>query len=175
MRAALKLARRRLRRDRRARARRGARQWRPRPARRLLHGEHGDRRRPGLRLRHPLRATACSARRSPTAGRSSCPRPGSSTATPGSSSAARPPTRSASAAASSTDEPNGADERYVWQPGRAGAWRSPTTRRSSAGAAARVNTLRLWTADADRPDPARRLQRRRPYRRAAREQHAPKR
>ena len=55
MRAALKLPRRRLRRDRRARARRRARQWRPRPARRLLHGEHGDARRARLRLRHPLR------------------------------------------------------------------------------------------------------------------------
>ena len=54
MRAGAEAARRRLRRDRRARARRGARQRRPRSARRLLHGEHGDRRHPGLRLRHPL-------------------------------------------------------------------------------------------------------------------------
>ncbi len=38
-----------------ARARRGARQRRPRPARRVLHGEHGDARHPGARLRHPLR------------------------------------------------------------------------------------------------------------------------
>ena len=34
----------------------------------------------------------------------------------------------------------------------------------------RVNTLRLWSGHADRPDPARRLQCRRPHRRAAREQ-----
>ena len=48
------LARRRPRRDRRARAGCRARQWRPRPARRLLHGEHGDRRRARPWLRHPL-------------------------------------------------------------------------------------------------------------------------
>ena len=47
--------RRRPRRHRRARARRRPRQWRPRPARRLLHGVDGDRRDPGLWLRHPLR------------------------------------------------------------------------------------------------------------------------
>ena len=46
--------RRRLRRDLRARGRRRPRQRRPRPARCLLHGEHGHRRRPRLRLRHPL-------------------------------------------------------------------------------------------------------------------------
>ena len=39
-----------------ARARRGAGQRRPRPARRLLHGQHGGARGAGLRLRHPLRA-----------------------------------------------------------------------------------------------------------------------
>ena len=39
----------------RAGARRRARQWRPRPPCRLLHGEHGDARRRRLRLRHPLR------------------------------------------------------------------------------------------------------------------------
>ena len=54
MRAALEAPRRRLRRDRRARGRRRPRQRRPRPPRRLLHGEHGDRRRARLRLRHPL-------------------------------------------------------------------------------------------------------------------------
>ncbi len=36
----------------------GAGEWRSRPARRLLHGEHGDARHPGLRLRHPLRPRA---------------------------------------------------------------------------------------------------------------------
>ena len=41
-----------------ARARPGARQWRARAARGLLHGEHGDARHPRLRLRHPLRARA---------------------------------------------------------------------------------------------------------------------
>ena len=35
-------------------ARCGARQWRPRSAGRLLHGEPGEPRHPGLRLRHPL-------------------------------------------------------------------------------------------------------------------------
>ena len=55
MRAALAEPRRRSRRVARDRARRGAGQWRPRPARRLLHGKHGDAvdRRPWLR--HPLR------------------------------------------------------------------------------------------------------------------------
>jgi hypothetical protein len=33
----------------------GARQWRPRAARRLLHGEHGEPGIPAYRLRHPLR------------------------------------------------------------------------------------------------------------------------
>ena len=37
------------------RAGRGARQWRPRAARGLLHGEHGDAGDPRDRLRHPLR------------------------------------------------------------------------------------------------------------------------
>ncbi len=36
-------------------ARRRARQWRPRTARRLLHGEHGVARDSGARIRHPLR------------------------------------------------------------------------------------------------------------------------
>ncbi len=75
------------------------------------------RRRPRLRLRHPLRSTACSARRSPTAGRSNCRRTGSSTAIPGSSSGARAPTRSASAASvESGIEADGDETRYVWQP-----------------------------------------------------------
>ena len=38
----------------------------------------------------------------------------------------------------------------------------------------RVNTLRLWTAHADRSDPARRVQRRRPHRRARRAAPAPR-
>ena len=35
-------------------------QWRPRPARGLLHGQHGRTRDPGLRLWHPLRSRAVS-------------------------------------------------------------------------------------------------------------------
>ena len=40
----------------RGRARRSTRQWRPRPARRLLPRQHGEPRHRRLRLRHPLRA-----------------------------------------------------------------------------------------------------------------------
>ena len=48
-------SRRRARRSAQMRAGRGARQWRPRAARGLLHGEHGDAGDPRHRLRHPLR------------------------------------------------------------------------------------------------------------------------
>ncbi len=46
---------------------------------------------------------------------------------------------------------------HTWQPAETCS-RSPTTPRSSAGAADHVNTLRLWTAKADRSAGARRVQ-----------------
>ena len=80
------------------RARRGARQRRARSARRLLHGEHGQHRHPGDRLRHPLRSRAVPpdlrgrmAARGPR-------RRGSRKATRGSSPGRTRPTPSASAA-----------------------------------------------------------------------------
>ena len=57
--------------------------------------------------------------------------------------------------------------RMSWHPGGDRRPRSPSTRRSSAGAGAHVNTLRLWSARAADPL-ARRLQPRRPRRRAGR-------
>ena len=77
----------------------------------------------------------------------------------------RSPTTSASAARSRPcPEPDGRRSSTSGirpRPSR----RSPTTRRSSAGAARHVNTLRLWSARAGRPAPPRRLQPRRPCRR----------
>ena len=52
----------------RRRAGRGARQWRPRPARGLLHGEHGDAWRSPPTATASATITACSARSSTTAG-----------------------------------------------------------------------------------------------------------
>ena len=79
--------------------------------------------------------TACSARRSPTAGRSNCRKPGSPTAIPGSSSAASAPSRSASAARSSRSPPRTAASSATSGSRPSASWPSPTTRRWSAGAA----------------------------------------
>ena len=79
--------------------------------------------------------TACSGRASPTAGSRNCRRTGSPSATRGSSSGRRSSTRSASAARSSIIAEGGVIKR-VWHPTRDACTRSPTTRRSSAGAAA---------------------------------------
>ena len=57
-------ARRRFRRDPRGRAGCGAGQRRPRPARRLLHGEHGERRHPRLSATASATTTGCSGRSS---------------------------------------------------------------------------------------------------------------
>ena len=99
-----------------ARARRGARQWRPGPARRLLHGEHGEPRHPRLWLWHPLRARPVPPEDQATAGRSNCRRTGWRTATPGSSSGARRPTRSASAARSCRHRADGNQQQRRWKP-----------------------------------------------------------
>ena len=104
-------------------------------------------------------STACSARRSTTAGRSSCPRTGWRTAIPGSSSAARSPTRSASAArVEPSDAGDGAAARIVWQPAEKVARRrlrhaDRRLARQAGEHAAPVERPRR------RPDPARRLQR----------------
>ena len=87
--------------------------------------------------------TGCSGRRSSTANRPSCPRPGWSTATPGNSTAARRPTRSASAGRSAFEDANGGPERFTWTPAErviATAFDTPVV----GWRAARVNTLRLW-------------------------------
>ena len=90
--------------------------------------------------------TACSARKSPTAGRSSCPKPGSTTAIRGNSSAASAPSRSASAARSNRSPPrHGRLERHVWKPTErvlAVAYDTPVV----GWRGNRVNTLRLWSA-----------------------------
>ena len=130
------------------------------------------------RVRSPRTATAsatitaCSARRSRTAGRSNCPRTGSTSAIRGSSSGAEATYRGRLR----RHGRNPAQERTTRRamsgsrPKRSSP--SPTTRRSSAGAGKRVNTLRLWSARADRSDPARRIQPRRPHRRARRAHRA---
>ena len=110
--------------------------------------------------------TACSASRSSTAGRSSCPRTGSPSAIPGSSSAARAPTRSASAAPSKRHVQDGSARVQSGSRARrvfAVAYDTPVvgwrgSARQHAAAVARAGR---------RPDPPRRLQRRRPHRRAA--------
>ena len=79
--------------------------------------------------------------------------------------------RSASAARSSRSPRRTARlERHVWKPAETRAGRRLSTRRSSAGAATASTRCGCGRAHADRPDPARRLQRRRPHRRAGREQ-----
>ena len=118
----------------RARARRGAGQRRPRPARRLLHGQHGDARHRRLRLRHPLRARPVPAGASTTAGRSSSRRTGWRSAIPGSSSGPRSTYPIGFGGTVARQRRRDGRARQVWQAGRAGAARSPTTRRSSAGA-----------------------------------------
>ena len=147
MRAALVAARRRSRRAAPDRARRGARQWRPRPARRLLHGQHGDAVDRRARLRHSLRPRPVPAGHPGRLAAGSIPRTGCRSAIRGSSSGPRSITRSASAA---------------------GSRRSPaaTERRATSGIPAEtveavaydtpivgwrgrhVNTLRLWSARA---------------------------
>jgi starch phosphorylase len=116
-----------------ARARRRARQRRPRPPRRLLHGEHGDAGYPGLRLRHPLRS-----RPVPPAhrdgGRSSSRGLAVLRQSPGSSSARRSPTIGFGGHVDvGRGWPDGAPRRSGSRPRRCSP--SPTTRRSSAGAA----------------------------------------
>jgi starch phosphorylase len=116
------------------------------------------------RLRHPLQINGMFRQEIPTAGRSNCPRPGSTTAIRGSSSAASAPSRSASAARSSRSPPRTA-RRHVWKP-RSACSPSPTTRRSSAGAA--TASTRCACGPACRSTRScSTLQRRRPHRRAA--------
>ena len=121
--------------DPRHRARCRARQWRPRPARRLLHGEHGEPRAAGLRLRHPLRLRPVPPGRSRTAGSRSCPRTGWPTATRGSSSGRRSSIRSASAARVELQAEGARHQARSGTTPRP-CRRSPSIRRSSAGAGA---------------------------------------
>ena len=113
-------------------------------------------------------STACSARRSTTAGRSSCPKPGLPTAIPGSSSDARAPIEigfggevvAIRAMASCLE---------------AGRRNRRVGRRHADGRLARQAGQHAAAVDgaADRPDPARRVQCRRPHRRADRTGRAP--
>ena len=75
-----------------ARARCRARQRRPRPARRLLHGEHGDARHSRARLRHPLRPRHLPPGHARRLAAGICRRSGSRSAIRGSSSGRRSPT-----------------------------------------------------------------------------------
>ena len=161
-------ARRRLRRDRRARGRRSPRQRRPRPSRRLLHGEHGDGRRARLRLRHPLPARPVPAgdpRRQPGRAARDLAR-------------ARQPL--------GVRPPRGRLRHRLRRPGRVPRpERRRGTLRLAAGRDGEGHRLRhpdrrlarragehaaALEGRPDRPDPPRRLQRRRPLRQPRREQ-----
>ena len=155
-------------------ARRGARQRRPRPPRRLLHGEHGDARRSPHTATASATTTACSGRSSATAGSRRCPRTGSLTAIRGNSSAPRSITRSASAAWSRRSPTARNRVRHVWHPAEtveAVGLRHADRRLARPArqhAAAVVGARRRSAA-------ARRLQRRRLHRRACRTPCAPRR
>ena len=111
----------------------GARQWRPRAARGVLHGEHGDAGDPRHRLRHPLRFRPVPPDHRRRAGSRNIRTNGSASATPGNSSGRRWSITSISAAASSMSRTRAATARSGIR--RKPCRRSPTTRRSSAGAA----------------------------------------
>ena len=83
------------------RARCGARQWRPRPARGLPDGEHGEPRDAGLRLRHPLRPRPVPPGDPRRLAAGISPRTGCPSAIRGSSRGRRSSTTSSSAAGSS--------------------------------------------------------------------------
>ena len=133
------------------RIRRRARQRRPRPARRLLHGQHGDAVDRGARLRHPLRQRLCSARSSAAAGSRRSPKDWLSHGNPWEFE--RPEVNLRHRLRRLCR--GGARRRRLHAPRlaprRDASKRSPSTRRSSAGRGRHVNTLRLWSARA--PDP----------------------
>ena len=169
------VARRRPRRDRRPRAGRGARQWRPRPAGRLLHGIAW--RRSTSRPMATASAT-CNGMFRQEISRRLAGRTAGDLAGARQSLGIRAPRerlRGRLRRHGRVDhDANGGAERYVWKPAErvlAVAFDTPIV----GWRGKRVNTLRLWTAHADRSDPARRLQRRRPYRRAAPRATGPKR
>ena len=129
----------------------GARQWRPRAARGVLHGEHGDAGHSRHRLRHPLRFRPVPPdhRAGLAAGISG--RVARASATPGNSSGRRWSTTSISAAVSSTSTTAAATAR-TWRPAetvQAVAYDTPIV----GWRGQHVNALRLWSARS--PDPLR--------------------
>ena len=142
-----------------ARARRGARQRRPRPARRLLHGQHGGARRCRPTATASATTTACSSSRSATAGSTRCRTTGSPSAIRGSSSGRRVTIRSASAAASNISAATGRHgaRRCGIRPRRV-LRRRATTRRSPAGAAATSTRCGCGRRAPTTPVPSRRVQ-----------------
>ena len=115
------------------RARRGARQRRPRPPRRMFHGQHGDACRSPRTATASATTTACFARLFAAAGSRKRRRTGSSTAIRGSSSVPNTITRLGSAVGSKWSRTTSAPATSGIRLRR---WkRSPTIRQSSAGAA----------------------------------------
>ena len=126
-----------------------ARQWRPRPARRLLHGEHGDARDPRGRLRHPLRFRPVPPDHPAGLAAGISRRVARPSATPGNSSGRRWSTTSISAAMSSmsTSAAATAPPGVRRRPCEAMAYDTPIV----GWRGQHVNALRLWSARA--PDP----------------------
>ena len=121
-----------------------------------------------LRLRHPLRPRPVPpGDRRRLAGRA-CPRTGCRSAIPGSSSGRRSRYAIGFGGTVETRDRRGRQRRATSGTRPRRSTRSPTTRRSPAGAARHVNTLRLWSARAADPLRLDALQPRRPRRRARR-------
>ncbi len=111
----------------------------------MLHGIHGDAEDPRLWLRHPLCAWHVPPGNSARAGRWNCPRTGWRTAIPGNSSAAKAPIEVGFGGhVEPITDPDG-NVRHEWRPADhvlAVAFDTPIV----GWRAARVNTLRLWSA-----------------------------
>ena len=156
------------------RARRRARQWRPRPARRLLHGKHGDASASRPAATASAMITACSVRSSRMAGSRNIRRNGCPSAIPGNSSARRSSTTSISAAGSRRSHPRKGRPRSCLASGRdveAVAYDTPIV----GWRGRHVNPLRLWSARAADPMRLDVFNQRRPCRRAAPSRRAPRR
>ena len=143
-------SRRRSRPDAPRRARCRARQWRPRPARRLPDGKHGEPRGAGLRLRHPLRPRAVPPGDPRRLAAGISPRTGCPSATRGSSPGRRwSTTSSIGGRVEPVATPSGR-VRSVWHPEEtieAVAYDTPVV----GWRGRHVNPLRLWSARAADP------------------------
>ena len=132
-----------------ARARRGTRQWRARPPRRLLHGEHGDASASRPTATASATTTACSGRSSTTAGSRRYPEDWLSFGNPWEFARPEIAYRSASAARSTIDDGRRRHGATCWHPAEtvdAVAYDTPVV----GWRGRHVNTLRLWSARARR-------------------------